>query len=42
MLVSREAISREEVMRESQNSLWKILEEMKISFLNFVARLRDV
>ena len=42
MLVSREAISREEVMRESRNSLWKILEEMKISFLIFVARLRDV
>ena len=41
-LVSREAIFRERVARESRNSLCKILEKMKTSFLIFADRLQDV
>ena len=40
-LVLQEAFSREGVVRESWNSLCKILEEMKISFPIFTARLRE-
>ena len=39
-LVSWEAVSHKGVTRESQNSMCKILEEMKISFLISTARLR--
>ena len=39
--VSREVVSHEALSRESGNSLCKILEEMEISFLIFVVRLRD-
>jgi len=37
--VLREAISREALARESQNSLCKILKEMKIRFLIFATRM---
>ena len=39
--VLREAVSRKALMRELRNSVCKILEEMKISFLIFATRMWD-
>jgi len=39
--VLQEAVSRKALVRESRNSLCKILEEMKIYFLIFTTKVRD-